>query len=75
VGNLGRDRLHEPSLLRLPAVEPHRDRILAAHAQALAEGAPGYLDPATGLYVMTAATHLARGTCCRNGCRHCPFVP
>ncbi|MBD5655532.1 MAG: hypothetical protein IAI50_10205 [Candidatus Eremiobacteraeota bacterium] len=23
--------------------------------------------------VFTAAYHLRRGTCCGNGCRHCPF--
>lgn len=26
-----------------------------------------------GLMVMTAAYHLKRGTCCGNGCRHCPY--
>jgi hypothetical protein len=40
----------------------------------MAAGEAGYLDPATGLFVMTAA-HLAdRGTCCDSGCRHCPYV-
>jgi mycothiol synthase len=34
---------------------------------------PGYVDPETGLYVLTAEYLLARGTCCRNGCRHCPY--
>ena len=67
--------MREPSLRRLPVDAPHRAAILAAHEQALADGAAGYLDPATGLYVMTAATHLARGFCCRSGCRHCPYVP
>jgi hypothetical protein len=26
-----------------------------------------------GNVVFTAAYHLKRGTCCGNGCRHCPF--
>ncbi|WP_156168228.1 cysteine-rich CWC family protein [Grimontia sp. AD028] len=26
-----------------------------------------------GLYVFSAWYHLRRGTCCGNGCRHCPF--
>lgn len=71
----GRDRLREPSLDRLPLDTPRRDEILAAHDRALADGAPGYLDPVTGLYVMTAASHLERGFCCGSGCRHCPYVP
>jgi hypothetical protein len=31
-----------------------------------------YLDE-NGNMVFTAAYHLKRGTCCGNGCRHCPF--
>ncbi|HNP53551.1 MAG TPA: DUF5522 domain-containing protein [Ferruginibacter sp.] len=23
--------------------------------------------------VLTAAYHLKKGTCCGNGCRHCPY--
>ncbi|WP_113953693.1 DUF5522 domain-containing protein [Arenicella xantha] len=26
-----------------------------------------------GLMVLTEAYHLARGRCCGNACRHCPF--
>ena len=26
-----------------------------------------------GLMVFTAAYHLKRGRCCKNGCRHCPW--
>lgn len=26
-----------------------------------------------GLMVFTAAYHLTRGYCCKNGCRHCPY--
>jgi len=37
------------------------------------EGTPGYVDPATGLYVLTEATLRDRVECCGSGCRHCPF--
>jgi hypothetical protein len=63
---------------------PHPDRldpqrsdyeaILAAHRDAVDGGEPGYLDPSTGLFVMTAAELDRRGTCCDQGCRHCPYV-
>ena len=66
--------LDRPHPSRLPEDHPQRDAILAAHADALAAGEPGYLDPATGLFVMTAAYLLERGTCCDSGCRHCPYV-
>lgn len=50
------------------------DAILQAHDDAIARGEPYYRDPTTGLFVLTVATHLARGTCCDSGCRHCPYV-
>jgi hypothetical protein len=65
-------RLPHPD--RLPVGRGDRDEILARHEQALAAGEPGYTDPASGLFVMTAATLWDRGTCCGSGCRHCPFV-
>lgn len=45
------------------------------HDAAEAAGQPGYLDPATGLFVMTATSLRKRGHCCGNGCRHCPYAP
>jgi hypothetical protein len=39
---------------------------------ALVEGRDYYIDD-DGLYVFTEAYLLARGTCCRSGCRHCPY--
>jgi hypothetical protein len=66
--------LHTPATSRLPPEIAGRDRILAAHDAALAAGDAGYLDPASGLFVLTAAFHAHRGTCCHNGCRHCPYV-
>ena len=67
-------RLDEPHPSRLAPDHPHRAAILAAHAAALAAGEPGYLDPASGLFVMTAGYLAERGTCCDSGCRHCPYA-
>lgn len=39
----------------------------------LREGEDYYIE--RGLLVFTAAYHRKRGTCCRSGCRHCPFWP
>jgi hypothetical protein len=47
--------------------------VLGAHQEALDRGEEGYLDPDTGLFVMTADTLRARGACCGSGCRHCPY--
>jgi hypothetical protein len=47
--------------------------IALAHQAAVDAGEAGYTDPATGLFVLTGAYLLARGTCCDNGCRHCPY--
>lgn len=74
-----------PEPLRDDAVaRPHRTRFdpaafgydaaLRAHEAAVRAGQPGYLDPTTGLFVMTAVYLIARGTCCHSGCRHCPFL-
>jgi len=45
----------------------------AAHLAAVRAGEPGYLDPDTGLFVLTAISLAARGRCCGEGCRHCPY--
>jgi hypothetical protein len=66
--------LFEPHPSRLDPRHPRRAEILAAHAEAVAAGRDGYLDPGTGYFVFTAA-HLANtGSCCDSGCRHCPFI-
>lgn len=28
-----------------------------------------------GKMVMTESYHIKRGSCCGNGCRHCPYFP
>ena len=67
--------LTEPHPSRLPLDCPYRAAILAAHAAALARGEAGYLDPDTGLFVLSAGFLANRGTCCGRGCRHCPYEP
>jgi len=32
-----------------------------------------YTDEKTGFVVMTPFAHLVRGSCCGNGCKHCPY--
>ena len=64
----------EPHPSRLASDAPHRGAIIAAHRRAVEAGEPGYADPATGLFVFTAAYLAERGTCCDTGCRHCPYV-
>jgi len=44
-----------------------------AHALADSKGDDGYIDPESGLFVMTQGYLLRRGTCCSNECRHCPY--
>jgi hypothetical protein len=46
---------------------------MASHDAAVAAGDAGYLDPDSGLFVLTAAFLADRGTCCGRGCRHCPY--
>jgi hypothetical protein len=64
---------------------PHPDRLdhdraahyvaaMDAHHRALMAGDAGYFDPISGLFVQTARSLWDRGSCCEQGCRHCPFV-
>jgi Family of unknown function (DUF5522) len=63
-----------PHPSRLDPSRPDYAAIVAAHRAAVEAGQPTYRDPATGLTVLTAASHLARGECCESACRHCPYV-
>jgi hypothetical protein len=72
-GGRSKDRT-VPAPSRLDPSSSDYSRVLAAHGAALAAGEAGYLDPSTGLFVMTVATLEARGRCCGSGCRHCPWV-
>jgi hypothetical protein len=59
---------------RLSSEHPAYQEILAAHAAALRRGSTSYVDPPSGLMVLTAAYLMARGNCCHSGCRHCPYL-
>jgi Family of unknown function (DUF5522) len=65
---------HRPHPARLDPTRSDYSLILAAHEGAIAAGEPGYIDPSTGLFVLTAAELYGRGWCCTEGCRHCPFL-
>jgi Family of unknown function (DUF5522) len=76
--------MRTPALAPRPLTEPHPSRlderspqyaeIIARHTAALEAGESGYVDPATGLFVLSAGFLANRGTCCDNGCRHCPYL-
>jgi len=63
-----------PDPSRCDPLRDDYDAIIHAHEGAVLRGESTYRDPSTGLMVLTVATHLARGTCCESGCRHCPYV-
>lgn len=68
------DWLTEPRRDRFNASSPGYSAAMAAHDRAVTAGRPGYIDPETGLFVMTAVNLRDRGWCCDCGCRHCPYV-
>jgi hypothetical protein len=59
---------------RLSPAHPDYVTLVGLHHRVVAEGAPGYMDPTTGLFVMTARALWDRGFCCEQGCRHCPYI-
>lgn len=63
-----------PHPSRLDPGRSDYDEIIKAHRLAVRRGHQTYLDPATGLSVMTAAALYERGSCCASGCRHCPYL-
>ena len=65
--------LNVPSTLRLDPANKNYTKIIAAHDEALAKNLDGYIDPINSLFVLTAASLKARGFCCENNCRHCPY--
>jgi hypothetical protein len=66
--------LDTPAPSRLDPDAPDYREIVQEHREAMDLGRPGYLDPRSGLFVMTATYLASRGWCCRSGCRHCPYV-
>lgn len=66
--------LERPHPSRFGPDHPDHEGAMLAHDAAVAAGRDGYLDPSTGLFVMTALHLRRRGWCCDRGCRHCPYV-
>jgi hypothetical protein len=66
--------LTDPHPGRLSPEHPDYAAIVRAHAAALRAGADTYVDPPTGLTVLTAGYLARRGYCCESGCRHCPYL-
>jgi hypothetical protein len=54
--------------------DPAYPQIIEAHAAALRAGADTYVDPRSGLTVLTAGYLARHGFCCGSGCRHCPYL-
>lgn len=55
--------------------QPPTPQALAAHQLACERRELGYIDPSSGLFVMTSVALAQRTSCCGNGCRHCPWPP
>ncbi|VDL84584.1 unnamed protein product [Nippostrongylus brasiliensis] len=47
--------------------------IYMAHLNAVENRKLLYKDPTTGYIVFSVSQHLHKGSCCGNGCRHCPY--
>lgn len=46
---------------------------LEVHISACENKLDSYIDPETGLQVLTSYYLRSRGFCCTNNCRHCPY--
>lgn len=74
-GQLRADWRNRPRLDRFPPDAPGYTQAMARHDDAVRASSAGYLDPTSGLFVMTAQYLANRGYCCDRGCRHCPYDP
>ena len=53
--------------------EDPTDEALALHARACEREEAGYIDPESGLFVMTSVYLAEQESCCGSACRHCPY--
>ncbi len=60
------------TIARLSGELEDADAVIAEAQRVISAGIDHYLDE-SGNTVFTARYHLQRGTCCANGCRHCPY--
>ncbi len=72
-GRLRVDGLRTPLTDRFRGDMPGFAPSMLAHGDALESGEDYYMDPQTGLLVMSSQYLADRGPCCGNSCRHCPF--
>ncbi|KAI8853719.1 hypothetical protein BC829DRAFT_381998 [Chytridium lagenaria] len=66
--------LRQPSMASIAAQSEAAAPYMAVHDAAVKDSKEVYTDPATGYTVFTELSHLKRGYCCGNTCRHCPFA-
>ena len=62
----------EKTTAQQPAVVDIED-FHVRHEESMSRAEGTYIDPATGFMVFSELTHLKRGRCCGNRCRHCPY--
>ena len=55
--------IERPHPSRLSPSRTDYDLIIAAHDDAVLKGKDSYIDPSSGLTVLTVSAHKARGTC------------
>jgi len=64
-------------LQKMVETETKKDDVITdiedLHRHAIMNKQSTYIDPATGFTVFTELSHLKRGRCCGNMCRHCPY--
>ena len=68
------ERIAFPSQRRFDYRDPWANARIKEHLKAMVAHQDGYIDPKDGRFVLNALVHLARGYCCNNLCRHCPYV-
>ena len=71
---LARRPLSEPHPARMSPHDPAYLLVIRAHDEALRSERETYIDPSSGLVVLTARSLARRGVCCESGCRHCPYL-
>lgn len=62
-----------PAPDHLDSERPDFEVIMAEHDNSVAAGSDGYTDPLTRYFVFNVRYLRSRGSCCENGCRHCPY--
>jgi len=59
---------------RLAETKQHSALCATLHRLATLQGRDQYIDPVSGFSVFTATTLRRRPSCCKLGCRHCPYL-